>query len=355
MNPLIDEKIDTICREIEDRVGPRCIYPLSFCIPDNLLLDEPPQKQQSAGKGISRGRRQYAFGPEQLEAYYKDYQQSYFGLTYKKGGWDCMRYLEVMANGCLPFFPGIADCPRYTMAHYPKALIREIEQHYADSINIHGFELKFDAEQHREGLAGYDRQVRQMLDHMREHLTTTAMARYVLEKAGHANAKRVLYLTHGRKPDYVCDLLFHGMRSLLGEGCVDAKKIWWMYDSASPEKVGKLYGRGFTYSRHLPDLSVDRGSIQERLRKREFDLVVFGSANRCSDLLPLVRRYYEREQVVLVDGEDNCKLIGWSKKHNPPKRRLTTAMRLPATQIVKQGICFKRELDHAVLMAYNTS
>jgi hypothetical protein len=349
-----DEQTDAVCEEIERMVGVRRVYPLSFCIPESLVLNEPPTKRQSAGKGISRGRRQYAFDADQQRAYYEDYQQSYFGLTYKKGGWDCMRHLEVMANGCLPYFPGIADCPRYTMVHYPKALMREIEATYARAVELHGYDLSFDAERYRDILTDYNEQVRRILDHVQRELTTTAMARYVLGKAGRPDAKRILYLSHGRKPDYICDLLFHGLRSILGEGCIDAKKLWWMYDSADPARTGTLYGRGFTYSRHLPELEMDRGSIRGRLRKREFDLVVFGSINRCSDLLPTVRRYYDRDEVLLIDGEDQCKILGWSKKHNPPQRRWATARKLPANQIVKQGIYFKRELDHAVLMAYNT-
>jgi hypothetical protein len=55
-----------------------------------------------------------------------------------------------------------------------------------------------------------------------------------------------------------------------------------------------------------------------------------------------------------VDGEDYCRLVGWSKKHNPPQRRIDTAYRLPRNKIIQQGICFKRELDQAVLMSYMT-
>ena len=346
---------ESVCHEIEQWVGPRRLYPISLSVPESLILDQPPEKLQDSGTGISKGRRQYRFGPGQQQAYYEDYQRSYFGLTYKKGGWDCLRHLEIMANGCLPFFLGIEDCPRYTMAHYPKTLMKQVLQDYAQAVTIDGFNLSFDPGLAGESLHNYEEQVRQSLDHTRQHLSTKAMASYVLDKAGHRDAKSVLYISSARKPDYICDLLFHGMRSLLGEGCVDVAKIWWMYNNADPQKVGKLYGRGFTYSQHLPDLSVDRGSIKKRIAKRDFDVIVFGSVNRCHDLLPYVRRFYEREQVILVDGEDYCRLVGWSKKHNPPIRRFDTARRLPREQIVKQGVCFKREIDLAVLMAYNTT
>ncbi|MGB0767789.1 MAG: hypothetical protein ACPGYV_08770 [Phycisphaeraceae bacterium] len=345
---------ESVCNEIERWVGPRRLYPLSFCIPESLILDAPPTKEQAAGEGISRGRRRYRFGPGEQDAYYRDYQRSYFGLTYKKGGWDCMRHLEIMANGTLPFFPGIEDCPRYTMTHYPKARLADIGRTYAGALTIDGYSLSFDPDLAADAITQYEAYVRALLDHTRTHLTTAAMARYVLDKAGRPDATRVLYVASGNKPDYLCDLLFHGMRTILGPGCVDANKLWWMYQSASPKRVGKLYGNGFTYSRHLDEIDLDRTAIKARLAKREFDLVVFGAVNRCHDLLPEVRRHYDREEVVLVDGEDHCRLVGWSKKINPPKRRPTTARRLPPDQIVKQGICFKRELDHAAVIAYGT-
>lgn len=347
-----DDGLDTVCREIDQWVGPRRLYPISFCIPESLILDEPPAKAQASGQGISRGNRKYRFGPGQQQEYYADYQRSYFGLTHRKGGWDCMRHLEIMANGGLPFFPGIEDCPRYTMAHYPKAMISTLLRRYAPAITIDGFDLGFDPDQLSDWPNDYDVQVRAMLGYTRKQLSTRAMAGYVLKQAGHEDAKTVLYLSDGKKPDYLCDLLFHGMRQRLGEGCVDANKSWWVYDSASAERVGALYGNGFTYTRHLPDIDIDRSAIKQRIAKHAFDVVVFGSVGRCHDLLPLVRKHYEREEVILIDGEDSDRLIGWSNKVNVPKRRRDTAMRLPANEIIKQGICFKRELDHAAVLSY---
>ena len=101
--PSIPSSLDHLaaCREIDEWVGPRRIYPISFAIPEELVLSGPPAKEQSSGEGISRGNRKYRFGPGEQDAYYADYQRSYFGLTYKKGGWDCMRHLEIMANGTL--------------------------------------------------------------------------------------------------------------------------------------------------------------------------------------------------------------------------------------------------------------
>jgi hypothetical protein len=44
----------------------------------------------------------YSFTQE--SEYYNDIQISKFGITTKKGGWDCMRHYEIAANNCLPCF-----------------------------------------------------------------------------------------------------------------------------------------------------------------------------------------------------------------------------------------------------------
>lgn len=193
-----------------------------------------------------------------------------------------------------------------------------------------------------------------MLDHISEHLSTQAMARYLLKQMRQPNAQQVLYITRGKKPDYVCDLLFHGLRSILDRGCIDAAKISWMYDSMPVAQTSKIYGCGFTYSRHLSEIDIDRANIKQRIAKREFDLIVFGSVNRCHDLLPHARRYYDPQEIALIDGEDSPFIIGYHNRVNEggPRRSRKTARQLPLKDIVKQGIYFKRELDHAVLMDY---
>lgn len=62
----------------------------------------------------------YVYNTE--EEYNKMYQQSICALTSKKGGWDTMRHLEIMANGCIPIFVDIENCPPKTLWNFPKTL-----------------------------------------------------------------------------------------------------------------------------------------------------------------------------------------------------------------------------------------
>ena len=66
-------------------------------------------------------RNTYIYQDE--ESYYKQYQESYFAYTCKKGGWDCMRHYEILASYTMPFFTDIEVCPTTCLVDYPKDLL----------------------------------------------------------------------------------------------------------------------------------------------------------------------------------------------------------------------------------------
>lgn len=87
------------------------ILPLSFSIPETKISHRLPVKTKMFPTHIvdpevcqyvegSVGR--YAFSSE--SKYYADLQQSRFGITTKRAGWDCMRHYEISANGTVPCF-----------------------------------------------------------------------------------------------------------------------------------------------------------------------------------------------------------------------------------------------------------
>ena len=79
-----------------------------------------------------------------------------------------------------------------------------------------------------------------------------------------------------------------------------------LYSDFPEERIGGLYGLGFTYQGWLSveDDQVDRSSIGDRVWAREFDLVIFGSVHRGMPYLEDVLEVYGKEDVVFVDGED---------------------------------------------------
>jgi len=97
-------------------------FPISFSIPkEKIVKDEKTivkEKMLSDYKPSSPGTG-YIYDTE--SEYYKNYQDSFFGLTHKKGGWDCMRHYEILANYCIPYFPDLNNCPELTMFNFPKS------------------------------------------------------------------------------------------------------------------------------------------------------------------------------------------------------------------------------------------
>ena len=105
------------------------MHPLTFGIPAKHVQDVVQPKGRELSTVVPGDWSTYAYMPRedqtpqqrsQLERdYYIDMQRSFFGLTWKKGGWDCLRHLELLASGCLPLFTDIARAPRGVLALYP--------------------------------------------------------------------------------------------------------------------------------------------------------------------------------------------------------------------------------------------
>ncbi len=129
------------------------LHPITFSIPKNKIVLEIPNKTKFCSSLIPGKLETYIYQTE--EDYYKEYQSSFFAITHKKGGWDCMRHYEIMANGCIPYFPGIEHCPPNTMALLPKDLIIEGNKLYETKNTEGSLDL-----------------IRKFLDFTRNNLTT---------------------------------------------------------------------------------------------------------------------------------------------------------------------------------------
>lgn len=99
--------------------------PIHFAIPEKKITKSPLTKTQEYGK-IIPGQGGYIFDNE--NEYYIDYNKSYFGVTMKKAGWDCMRHYEILANNCVPYFIDLENCPKYTLTNLPKDLLIEARE-----------------------------------------------------------------------------------------------------------------------------------------------------------------------------------------------------------------------------------
>ncbi len=73
--------------------------------------------------------------------------------------------------------------------------------------------------------------------------------------------------------DYMSDLLFHGLRELYGDSVVDIPKKKWMYTNYEGDS-SKLWGRGFSYSKTLEDIEVDRNDIDKKIMDGFYNIII---------------------------------------------------------------------------------
>lgn len=283
------------------------VYPVGFSIPASIIVGGVPVKNRDFSALLPGDKSTYIYDKE--EEYYQNYQESYYAVTRMKAGWDCMRHYEILANGCIPYFLNLDQCPKNVLWHFPKALVLQ-------AMSLPGVapgridHRVFDQ-------AKYTELVEQLLQYTRVHLTTKAMAGYVLQKTN-PRAKRVLFLSKQQHPDYLRCLLLHGFRELLGRNLVDVPKIDHLYDTYPAAETSKLYGKGFSYSRRLTDdPEIDRDRIEEKIQSHYFDLVIYGSIHRGIPHKDLVTRHYRPAEIVHICGEDLhlCEFLNEGYRH----------------------------------------
>ena len=136
--------------------------PIHFAIPKSKITQIKLEKTQEYGS-IIPGQGGYTFNVEQ--EYYNDYNKSYYGVTMKKAGWDCMRHYEILANYCIPYFTDLHECPKNTLTSLPKELLLDARELANNFDNQKYFNI-----------------LDELFDYTKSHLTTKELAKYVLKK-----------------------------------------------------------------------------------------------------------------------------------------------------------------------------
>lgn len=138
------------------------LKPINFSIPKELIVNEIPAKTKDYASIIPGDLSTYIY--DKQSDYYADYQTSYYGVTFKKGGWDCLRHYEILMNGCIPYFPGLENCPEYTMTLFPKMLICQNNQYLIAN-----------------GLSeNYNQEADRLLKYTKKYLTTEYTAKLII-------------------------------------------------------------------------------------------------------------------------------------------------------------------------------
>jgi hypothetical protein len=209
-----------------------------------------------------------------------------------------MRHYEIMANGCIPYFPDIANCPPNTMALCPKSLFIK------GNVLYDRFKKKQIGELTPAEKEECENHIHELLEFMRDILTTEKIAEYILRTIQQMDAKKILFLSGNMGPDYLRCLVLHGFKMLLKSDCHDYPVIPHIYYS----NIKNLYGKGFSYSNLLdPEIYYNINgddTVLDDIRNKKYDIVIYGSFTRGMPLYDVVREHYPPEKIILLFGED---------------------------------------------------
>ena len=346
---------------------PRRYLPIWYALPS---LDGFRRVRASAGDSCSR--KLFDFAPmrpgrmktyrfETQDAYYSQYAHSLFALTMPRAGLDCLRHYEILASGAIPFFihSEALNASPLSMYAFPRELVRqaaalpgvpseaEVERAWQTDAELHVNHTAFD-------LRAYCMLRARLLAHTEAKLTTTTLARYVLEQLAlanpaalpHAMARgasspvgssvgqfRVLLVSSkGVSGDtWENAWLYHGLVSLLGNRGLSSwlgrKEV--LYDDFVYPHRFCCYGRGYSYARTLPTPHIYqrcgkeradallRAQLRRRLDAGYFNaIIVTTMSNRCcrikdcygDDVARTINAYLRRRgnatAVATVDGSD---------------------------------------------------
>lgn len=150
------------------------VYPIQFGIPKQKILKSRPAKQNLMAPYDPLNNQGYVYDNE--SAYYQQYADSYFGATMKKGGWDCLRHYEIMANYCIPYFRCFEACPTTVAQFLPRrelSLVKEVLE-YGELTGWSDKKTKLATD-------AYELSIEPVMKTLHEHMTTEKVAEYVLD------------------------------------------------------------------------------------------------------------------------------------------------------------------------------
>lgn len=157
--------------------------PIQFAIPQDRILRSPPQKFHLMAPMDPMNKSTYIYTTE--EAYYKQYADSYYAATMRKGGADCLRHYEIMSQWTIPYFRCLESIPTTIMQFLPRPELL-LAKEMIDYMNLNPSKrdpkILID-------LWGY--LIEPVMKALRDHLTTTAMATYIFDSIGISSHKEV--------------------------------------------------------------------------------------------------------------------------------------------------------------------
>lgn len=112
---------------------------------------------------------------------------------------------------------------------------------------------------------------------------------------------KILFFTTP-EADYLQDSVLHGLRCNFGSEVVDFPQKNILYDNHPKDNI---YGKGFTLYNILKDVPVDRKKINDKVKEGFFGLIILGSIHRQQELYFEFEKYLNKQNTIILDGEDS--------------------------------------------------
>ena len=104
--------------------------------------------------------------------------------------------------------------------------------------------------------------------------------------------------------DYLDECVLIGLKELFGSQVVDVNKKFSLYTDYPDEMKYRLYGRGYTLTQNIEPHECDRDDIENKIRNKFYDYVVYAKIENCNDYFDLVYEHYPKNRIALLDGGD---------------------------------------------------
>ncbi|HEV2694090.1 MAG TPA: hypothetical protein VG347_14435 [Verrucomicrobiae bacterium] len=114
------------------------VFPSGLCIPDRMVrplnVEGKTQLHQTHVQDTEfTSETGYKFTEE--KEYYDDLARSFFGITMRKGGWDCMRHYEILAAGTVVMFKNLDEKPDSCAPRCPHFINYTTKQDFMEKAN----------------------------------------------------------------------------------------------------------------------------------------------------------------------------------------------------------------------------
>jgi len=291
------------------------LFPLSYSIPMKFIKRvDQTIKTRLFSPLIPGDTETYIYKDE--DSYNNGYGDSCFSFTYKKGGYDCLRHYEILANNSIPYYIDIDEIPSKTMTTFPKSIIKNA----MGSLMSNCYDL-----------SSFDKYIQELNDYTINNLTCEKTAENFIDLLdslnGRVQNKKVLMINNG-VTNYSIMTLAYGLRQNLKSEFVDFPRMSQLYTKEQ-------------FNLHIEDdVHIDRENISDKIKARFYDYVIIGSVgpdettNHIQEYEHLVQSSYKKTEIVYIFGGDRpFNIVVRNRFHDFLKRYL------------QKGVCFVRELD----------